>query len=351
MAGSPFARAPQEDPAVTVGIPTRNRSRLLRNAITSVIGQSYSQFILLVSDNASDDDTASVVASFRDPRIVYRPVERAISRSANFNRLIELAETEFLVLLSDDDELHRDHLSLTVEALKRRPTVGVTHTGYVIVDESGNTLAPYRPSRRARRTNNPVQFETGAQFIERSMKSGPSVCFSSANFRRAALISGGGLREEDGTIDDLPLLLRIATSWDYAYVDRPLAILRAHAEASSSSLGSFRPGGFLSSRALPDVLYERRRSFLAEADLPAAEAQRLARMAEKRHRREVLAHLSMRANTRNGHGGLFGALGSEIRRDRRLVLDPVTWRFVLGQVGGRQIRDAVRRALVPVRQF
>ena len=334
---------------VTVGIPTRNRSGLLRESIASVLAQSYRNFTLLVSDNASDDDTAGVVASFRDPRIRYRPLERSISRAANTNRLIELADTEFLILLGDDDQLHVDHLSLTVEALKRRPTVGVAHTGYVIVDSSGRTLVPYIPSKRRRHTKTSIQFETGAEFIERSMKSGPSLCFSSANFRRAALVGGGGLREGDGAIDDLPLLLRIATSWDYAYLDQPLAIMRAHAEASSSSLGSFRPGGFRSSRALPDVLYEKRRGFLAEADLPEGEARRLARIAEKRHRRDVLAHLSMRATTGDSQRELFSALGSEINRDRRLVLDPLTWRFVLGQVGGRRVRDKVRRVFVPIR--
>ena len=97
---------------VTVGIPTYNRSQLLKRSIASVLRQSYRGFKLIVSDNASDDDTASVVASFRDPRLVYRPLERNIGRAANFNRLIDLAETEFVVLMGDDDQLHPEHLSL-----------------------------------------------------------------------------------------------------------------------------------------------------------------------------------------------------------------------------------------------
>ena len=58
---------------VTVGIPTYNRARLLERSIASVLRQTYRHFSLVVSDNASDDDTAAVVASFRDPRLVYRP--------------------------------------------------------------------------------------------------------------------------------------------------------------------------------------------------------------------------------------------------------------------------------------
>jgi glycosyltransferase involved in cell wall biosynthesis len=332
---------------VTVGIPTRNRSGLLRKAIASVLRQSYRHFTLVVSDNASTDDTADVVCSFRDPRVVYRPLERNIGRPGNTNRLIELAETEFVVLLGDDDELLPDHLALTVEALKRWPTVGVAHTGCVIVDTLGNTLDPHA---RLINTKHATAFESGARFLKRSMRSAWTVCFSSATFRRAALLSGGGLRPEDGVIDDLPLLMRIATDWDFAYVNRPLAVMRAHTEASSSSLGLFTPNGFRSSRSLPDMLYEQRRSFLTDADLSEIhDVRRLARIAERTRRRDVLGHLSMRATTGDGVVETSRALGREIQRDRRLALDPMTWRFVAGQLGGRRLRDGVRRALEPTR--
>jgi glycosyltransferase involved in cell wall biosynthesis len=327
---------------VTIGIPTRNRAHLLGKSIASVLGQSYRHFTLVVSDNASDDDTATLVASFRDPRLVYRPLKRNIGRAANINRLIELAETEFVVLLGDDDELHSDHLYLTVEALKRWPTVGVAHTGCEIVDLLGNTLVPHA---RLMNSKDPIVFESGAQFLQRAMKSGWTVCFPSATFRRAALVGGGGLRPEDGVIDDLPLLMRIATDWDFAYLNRPLAVIGAHTGASSSSLGSFTPHGFFSSRSLPDMLYEHRRRFLTEADLPEIEGRRLARMAEKTYRRDRVHHLSMRARAGEGQLVMFRALAGEVRRDRRLLLDPIAWRFVAGQLGGRRLRDGVRRAL------
>lgn len=314
---------------------------MLSRAIASVLGQSFRDFILLVSDNASNDDTAGVVASFRDPRIVYRPLTDAIGRAANFNRLIELADTEFLVILGDDDELDPEHLSLTVDALRQWPTIGVVHTGYVIVDRLGNALTP--PVRYAD-TEDSVVLESGAQFIERSMKKGPSVCISSAVFRRAALLSAGGLRSADGVIDDLPMLLRLATDWDFAYVNRPLAHMRAHPEASSSSLGSFTRDGFRSSRSVPDIIYEHRRKFVAEADLAEGEAGRLIRIAEKMHRRDVLGHLSMRADTGDGSVAALRALRGELMQNPRLGLDPITWRFVAGQLGGRRLRESVRRA-------
>ena len=324
---------------VTVGIPTRNRSRLLARSIASVLGQSHRRFALVVSDNASDDDTAGVVASFRDPRLTYRPLQRNIDRHANFNRLIELAETEFVVLLSDDDELHPDHLSLTVDTLNRFPTVGVAHTGCVIADALGNTLVPHA---RPFKTERSIEFESGARFIERSMKSMGTVCFSSATFRRAALVSGRGLRPEDGAVDDFALLMRIATEWDFAYLNRALSFVMGHAEAESSAIGSFAPdgSGFRWARSLPGMLYERRLRFLAEADLPEVETGRLARIAEKTYRRDRVRYLSMRATTGDRSPIVFRALGKEMRRDPHLGLDPITWRFIVGQLGGRRSATA-----------
>jgi glycosyltransferase involved in cell wall biosynthesis len=327
---------------VTVGIPTWNRSNMLRSAIESVLAQRYQNFTLIISDNSSDDDTADVVASYRDQRIVFSRLKANIGRPANFNRLIQLAKTEFVVLLSDDDRLHPEHLSLTVDAVKRQPTVGVIHTGYTIVDEFDNILSKHAPLKIAQ---NSIGIESGTQFLKRNMKAGADTCFSSAVFRKAAFVGAGGLQKDDGVIDDFPLFLRIATRWNFAYVNAPLAVMRAHSGASSSSLGYFTPRGFRATRALPDSLYERRLNFLAEVDLPEAEGRRLARMARRTYRRDVLSHLSTRAMTGDRSVEIFGALQSEIRRNRRFAVDPMTWRFVVGQLGGRRIRNELRRTL------
>jgi glycosyltransferase involved in cell wall biosynthesis len=332
---------------VTIGIPTRNRSEWLRVSIASVLEQRYENFELLVSDNASDDDTADVVSSFQDPRIVYLPLDHDIGRHANVSRLIELSSTEFFVLLGDDDELLPDHLSSTVEALRRWPSVGVAHTGCAVVDTLGNTLNPHV---RLMKSRDQVTFESGSQFRERSMTSGWTVCLSSATFRKEALVRAGGLRPEDGVIDDLPLLMRISTDWDFAYVNRPLALMRVHPDASSSSLGFFTPRGFRSSHDLPNMLYERRRQFLDETDIPEIELLRLRRLAEKEYRRDRVRHLSMRANTGDGLVETTKALGLEIRKDRRIALEPATWRFALGQLGARRLRNGIRRAVKAARR-
>src|SRR4249920_1379724 len=115
------------DATVTVAIPTYNRAALLRETLDSVLAQTHSNFRLVISDNASTDETADVVASYCDTRIEYVRREHNIGMNANFNRLIELTETEFLTLLPDDDLLYPDYLHSVLDVLQRNPLVGLVH--------------------------------------------------------------------------------------------------------------------------------------------------------------------------------------------------------------------------------
>ena len=68
-------------PKVTVCLPTYNRAHYLREAIESVLSQTFQDFELLICDNASTDETSEVVKSFRDARIRY------VRHSRNINRV------------------------------------------------------------------------------------------------------------------------------------------------------------------------------------------------------------------------------------------------------------------------
>ena len=125
---------------LTVGIPTFNRAGWLRESIESVLAQTFADFRLIVSDNASDDDTPEVVRSFDDDRIHYVRSERNVGSIGNFNRLIALAETEFLVLLPDDDVLYPGHLAAAVDVLERFDTVGLVHSAFEFIDAQSRVV-------------------------------------------------------------------------------------------------------------------------------------------------------------------------------------------------------------------
>ena len=60
-----------ESPLISIGIPTFNQSIFLREAIQSVLNQTYQNFEILIIDDCSTDDTRDIVENFIDPRITY----------------------------------------------------------------------------------------------------------------------------------------------------------------------------------------------------------------------------------------------------------------------------------------
>lgn len=109
------------EPLITVVIPTYNRAGLLRGAITSVLDQTFSNFLLLVSDNASTDGTRALVEGLEDPRIRYYRQPSNIGMLGNFRTAIYGVQTPLVAVLSDDDLYLPSHLQNAVAALGAYP--------------------------------------------------------------------------------------------------------------------------------------------------------------------------------------------------------------------------------------
>jgi hypothetical protein len=92
-------------PFFTVVVPTRERSETLRHALATMVAQDYPDLEILVSDNASEDDTAEVVASFRDPRVRYVRAPARLSMSRNWEFALSHVRRGFVTYVGDDDGL------------------------------------------------------------------------------------------------------------------------------------------------------------------------------------------------------------------------------------------------------
>ena len=90
-------------PRVTVFMPVHNRERTLREAIDSVLGQTYAHFELLLVDDGSKDSSVAIIRSYADPsvRLVVHERNQGIPKTRNHG--LELARGEFLAILDSDD--------------------------------------------------------------------------------------------------------------------------------------------------------------------------------------------------------------------------------------------------------
>ena len=125
---------------VSLGMPVYNGERYLPDALRAIANQDYSDFELLISDNASTDRTREICMDFAgtDSRILYSRNDRNVGLAANHNRTVALARGEFFKWVSHDDDFPRSMLTRLVETLScSPPSVVAVYAQCQYVDENG----------------------------------------------------------------------------------------------------------------------------------------------------------------------------------------------------------------------
>jgi glycosyltransferase involved in cell wall biosynthesis len=127
---------------VTALIPTKNRSKLLRRAISSVQNQNYKDVKIYVRDNCSTDDTQDVVKELQstDARIQFLSLPKDIGVHENFREGLKSIDTEYFSILSDDDYLHENFYDTGINLLEKNPSAEFVVFEVDFVDINGNVI-------------------------------------------------------------------------------------------------------------------------------------------------------------------------------------------------------------------
>lgn len=137
-------------PVVSVGLPVRNGARYLREALDDLLAQSFEDWELIISDNASTDETPAIAHEYagRDRRIRYHRNERDLGALANANWTLELAAGRYFALAAYDDRRSRDFLQRCVAALEADADAVVAYGRCERIGSEGEVL-PYDDGRCA----------------------------------------------------------------------------------------------------------------------------------------------------------------------------------------------------------
>ena len=212
-------------PEVSVIIPSFNRAHMLGDAVRSVLGQSFTDFELIVVDDGSTDDTAGVLGSWAGRLEVIKTRRRGVSASRNLGA--EHARTRWLAFLDSDDLWLPEKLEMQLEGHHRQPDFLISHTDEFWVRQ-GVRVNPMK--KHAKR---------GGSIFEYSLPM-CRISPSSVLIDRELFTRTGGFDTHYRVCEDYELWLRITALYPVLYLDRKLVVKRGgHADQLSSSHWGF----------------------------------------------------------------------------------------------------------------
>jgi hypothetical protein len=133
-------------PRVTIGVPVYNAARYLPVALDALCAQDYPDLEIVISDNASTDETWEICQRYAvaDPRIRLWRNQRNLGGHANFGKLVELASGELFKWAAYDDICRPGFVSACVAALDAAgPRAVLAYPKTVLIDEAGAAIGPY----------------------------------------------------------------------------------------------------------------------------------------------------------------------------------------------------------------
>lgn len=128
-------------PTVSIGLPVYNGSKYLEESVDSILRQSFDDFELIISDNASTDSTHDICRSIahRDERVRLSRFERNLGASANYNYVFGQASGTYFKWAAHDDMLKPDFLQACVDAHRRLgPSTAVVYPRSEFIDQHGD---------------------------------------------------------------------------------------------------------------------------------------------------------------------------------------------------------------------
>lgn len=210
-------------PVFSVIVPTHNRAHLLPRAIQSVLNQTFSDFELIVVDDASRDSTAEVIKSSQDDRLIYTRRKESGGAAAARNSGIVKARGEYISFLDDDDEYLPEFLEKTFQVFNpASQSVGFTwcgvrkvkdtSSGEILIKEICWEKESCQQTDRQANQKNYLKTASGYGLTIRKQ------CFQTV-----------GLFDETlRAFEDTDFLIRLGKHFDYAIIPQVLIKLHVH---------------------------------------------------------------------------------------------------------------------------
>jgi hypothetical protein len=224
-------------------MPAYNAEGYVSLAVASILGQSLTDFELIVVDDASTDSTATIVKAFGDARIVYVRTRGRSGAGGARNMGLGLARGEYVAFLDADDLAYPERLATQVAYMDSQPRIALLGAGYDVISSAGTVLTT-------------LTEPSGTGSVRLRMLFDNVIATSLAFARRDMLLDAGPFDERLPVGEDHDMWARVASRHAIA---RMADVLGAYREHTAGTYGGCRTGADeiragVASRALESCL-------------------------------------------------------------------------------------------------
>jgi len=218
-------------PSVSVIIPTYNRAHMLPRALDSVVGQTFSDWEIVLVDDGSTDSTPALAADYAHRlgdrfRYLIRP---HVGCCAARNAGIDVARGRFVAFLDSDDEFRPEKLARQMELFGLRPELGLVYCDYDCIDVDGESAGRAFDTRCRggrdvpREPVAPEMYVCGPELFDVLLRS-YFIATITGLVRREVLGSGIRFTRDPAYAEEWLFYLQVTRFWRGGFVDEPLCI-------------------------------------------------------------------------------------------------------------------------------
>lgn len=187
-------------PKITVFMPVYNAEKYLREAIESILCQTYRDFEFLIINDASTDSSREIILSCTDPRIKLVDNNKNLGIPGTRNRGIEIASGDYIAFMDADDVSFPQRLEKQLQFLEKNQGAGVVASWVERIREDGSSIGPWRADRKNNTTEE----------IYYTLNFKNCIANSSALINRELILKEGGYRKDFHRAEDYELWLRLS---------------------------------------------------------------------------------------------------------------------------------------------
>ena len=214
---------------VSVCIPVYNGAPFIKKTIEMVLKQDYDNMEVLVSDNASTDDTVNEIKKIKDERVTLFQNKTNLGMGGNWNSLIEKARGEYIIIVCADDYIFPGAISEKAKVLDENSDVVLAFSSSYVVNEKGKKMFKRRPFRGNKKLEKDK--------FQRELFVKYNFCAEPPNnmMRKSAMKKTGQFDEQLWYNIDWDYYLRLLNHGNAYYIDKPLEGFRISASSATGS--------------------------------------------------------------------------------------------------------------------